>query len=127
ERGRLPQSQREFKFEFLGLVGLADPLRASVPEAVHECEAAGIRVVMITGDYPATARAIARQMGLAVSELVTGTELEQLNVSELIKRARSVTVFARIMPEQKLRIVEALKADGQIVAMTGDGVNDAPS
>ena len=127
EGGRLPQSQREFKFEFLGLVGLADPLRASVPEAVHECEAAGIRVVMITGDYPATARAIARQMGLAVGELVTGTELEQLNESELIKRARSVTVFARIMPEQKLRIVEALKADGQIVAMTGDGVNDAPS
>ncbi len=122
-----PASQRDFTFEFLGLVGLADPLRASVPQAVAECRSAGIRVVMITGDYPATARAIARQAGLAADELVTGAEIAALDADALAVRARTATVFARIMPEQKLRIVEALKADGEIVAMTGDGVNDAPS
>ena len=127
EGQRWPESQREFQFEFLGLIGLADPLRPSVLAAVEECRAAGVRVVMITGDYPATARAIASQAGFSTGGLMTGAELERLDESELIKRVRSVTVFARIMPEQKLRIVEALKADGQIVAMTGDGVNDAPS
>ncbi len=121
-----PDSQLDFEFEFLGLVGLADPLRPSVPEAVRECRSAGIRVVMITGDYPATARAIARQAGIETADLVTGTELEQLGDAELAQRARTATVFARIMPEQKLRIVQALKANGEIVAMTGDGVNDAP-
>jgi Ca2+-transporting ATPase len=122
-----PRSQHEFDFQFLGLVGLADPLRASVRDAVRECRSAGIRVVMITGDYPATARAIARQAGIDISETVTGEDIEHLNDSELASRARTTGVFARIMPEQKLRIVEALKADGEIVAMTGDGVNDAPS
>jgi Ca2+-transporting ATPase len=112
---------------FLGLVGLADPLRLSVPEAVRECRSAGIRVVMITGDYPATANAIAQQAGLDTSEVLTGDAIEHLNDSELARRARTANVFARIMPEQKLRIVQALKADGEIVAMTGDGVNDAPS
>ena len=82
---------------------------------------------MITGDYPATARAIARQAGLDVQDIVTGEELEQLSDKELVGRVRSATVYARIMPEQKLRIVNALKASGEIVAMTGDGVNDAPS
>ena len=82
---------------------------------------------MITGDYPATARAIARQAGLDAEDLVTGEELEQLSEAELARRVRTATVFARIMPEQKLRIVNALKANGEIVAMTGDGVNDAPS
>ena len=114
-------------FEFLGLVGLADPLRPSVPDAVSECRSAGIKVVMITGDYPATARAIARQAGLDAEDLVTGEELEQLSEAALAQRVRTATVFARIMPEQKLRIVNALKANGEIVAMTGDGVNDAPS
>ena len=122
-----PDSQHDFAFEFLGLVGLADPLRPSVPEAVSECRSAGIKVVMITGDYPATARAIARQAGLDAEDLVTGEELEQLSDAELARRVRTATVFARIMPEQKLRIVNALKANGEIVAMTGDGVNDAPS
>jgi Ca2+-transporting ATPase len=122
-----PESQHDFTFEFLGLVGLADPLRRSVPDAVSECRSAGIKVVMITGDYPATARAIARQAGLDAEVLVTGEELEQLTEAELTRRVRTVTVFARIMPEQKLRIVNALKASGEIVAMTGDGVNDAPS
>ena len=122
-----PESQRQFPFVFLGLVGLADPLRPSVPAAVRECNTAGIRVVMITGDYPATARAIAQQAGLDASEVLTGDAVEDLNHSELARRARTANVFARIMPEQKLRIVQALKADGEIVAMTGDGVNDAPS
>ncbi len=123
----LPDSQRDFRFEFLGLVGLADPLRASVPEAMRECRSAGIRVVMITGDYPATARAIARQAGLESAEVLTGNEIESHDDSELRRRVQTTTVFARIMPEQKLRIVQALKSEGEIVAMTGDGVNDAPS
>jgi P-type Ca2+ transporter type 2C len=122
-----PDSQHDFVFKFLGLVGLADPLRLSVPEAVSECRSAGIRVVMITGDYPATARAIARQAGLDMKDLVTGADMEQLSEAALALRVRTATVFARIMPEQKLRIVHALKANGEIVAMTGDGVNDAPS
>jgi Ca2+-transporting ATPase len=122
-----PHSQHDFAFEFLGLVGLADPLRPRVRDAVSECRSAGIKVVMITGDYPATARAIARQAGLDAEELVTGEELNQLNEAEVALRVRTATVFARIMPEQKLRIVNAFKAKGEIVAMTGDGVNDAPS
>jgi Ca2+-transporting ATPase len=122
-----PDSQHDFAFEFLGLVGLADPLRASVSDAVSECRSAGIRVVMITGDYPATARAIARQAGLDAKDVLVGEELEKLSEAELAQRVRTTTVFARIMPEQKLHIVNALKANGEIVAMTGDGVNDAPS
>jgi Ca2+-transporting ATPase len=122
-----PDTQREFDYELLGLVGLADPVRRSVAPAVRECRSAGIRVVMITGDYPATARAIARQAGIDANDLVTGTELTQIGDAELARRVRTATVFARILPEQKLRIVEAFKANGEIVAMTGDGVNDAPS
>ncbi|HEX3484178.1 MAG TPA: cation-translocating P-type ATPase [Micropepsaceae bacterium] len=124
---RWPQSQRDFAFRFVGLVGLADPLRAGVPDAMRECRSAGIKVVMITGDYPVTARAIARQAGLDAGDVVTGDELEPLSGAELALRVRNAGVFARIMPEQKLRIIEALKANGEIVAMTGDGVNDAPS
>ena len=122
-----PDTQHDFAFEFLGLVGLADPLRESVPDAVSECRSAGITVVMITGDYPATAQAIARQAGLDAGDLVTGQELETLSETDLARRVRTATVFARIMPEQKLRIVNAFKTNGEIVAMTGDGVNDAPS
>ena len=122
-----PESQLDFPFAFLGLVGLTDPLRPSVPAAVRECRSAGIRVMMITGDYPATACAIAQQAGLDASEVLTGDAIEPLDESELARCARTASVFARIMPEQKLRIVQALKADGEIVAMTGDGVNDAPS
>jgi Ca2+-transporting ATPase len=122
-----PESQRDFPFVFLGLVGLADPMRSSVPEAVRECRSAGIRVAMITGDYPATANAIVKQAGLDGSEVLTGDAIEHLDDSELARRVSAVNVFARIMPEQKLRIVQALKATGEIVAMTGDGVNDAPS
>ena len=122
-----PDSQHDFAFEFVGLVGLADPLRPSVPAAVGDCRSAGIRVVMITGDYPTTARAIARQAGIDADDLVTGETVDRLDATELARRVRSATVFARILPEQKLRIVNALKANGEIVAMTGDGVNDAPS
>jgi Ca2+-transporting ATPase len=123
----LPNSQHDFDFKFLGLTGLADPIRASVPRAVKECRSAGIRVIMITGDYPATASAIARQTGIDPGLVTTGADLKKMSETELAARMRTETVFARIMPEQKLRIVNALKRDGEIVAMTGDGVNDAPS
>jgi len=123
----LPDSQHDFEFRFLGLVGLADPLRPGVREAVGECRSAGIRVVMITGDYPATARAIAAEAGIDADEVLSGEELDRLDDAALAARVRDTTVFARIMPEQKLRIVEALKRSGAVVAMTGDGVNDAPS
>jgi Ca2+-transporting ATPase len=111
----------------LGLVAFADPLRESVPQAVRECRAAGVRVVMITGDYAPTASAIAAAAGIDGSELLTGAELDRLNDTELAERVRSVSVFARIDPLQKLRIIESFRANGEIVAMTGDGVNDAPS
>lgn len=123
-----PETPRSFAFEFIGLVGLADPLRASVPHAVRDCQSAGIRVIMITGDYPETARAIARQAGLdADAPVLTGQMIEQLDDRRLQELTRRTSIFARIMPEQKLRIVQTLKSDGEIVAMTGDGVNDAPS
>lgn len=123
----LPPSQEAFAFRFVGLVGLADPLRPHVPEAVGECRAAGIRVVMITGDYPATAVAIASQAGLDVRDVMTGDQVRLADDSELAGRVGHVNVFARVLPEQKLRIVQAMKLNGEIVAMTGDGVNDAPS
>jgi Ca2+-transporting ATPase len=123
----LPDAPAGFAFKILGLVGFADPLRESVPAAVAQCLSAGIRIVMITGDYPATAIAIARQAGLDVTEAVTGGMINGMDDAELSLMVRRSAVFARIVPEQKLRIVQALKADGQIVAMTGDGVNDAPS
>ncbi len=116
-----------YNFKLLGLIGLADPLRASVPAAVAECHDAGVRVIMITGDYAKTARSIAVQAGIRDGGVVTGAELDAMNDAELAERLRDATICARIMPEQKLRIVEALKAAGEIVAMTGDGVNDAPS
>ncbi len=122
-----PATPRGFAFTFVGLVGLTDPLRASVPDAVRDCRQAGIRVVMITGDYPTTALAIARQAGLTADAVVTGDEIEAMDEVELGRRAAAVSVFARIMPAQKLRIVRALQSSGAVVAMTGDGVNDAPS
>ncbi len=122
-----PEIQQSFTFEFLGLIGFADPLRANVPDAVRECGSAGVRIVMITGDYPATAEAIAARAGLAARGTVSGQELARLDDKDLAQRISTANVFARIMPEQKLRIVEALKAGGAVVAMTGDGVNDAPA
>ncbi|MFN5998531.1 MAG: cation-translocating P-type ATPase [Paracoccaceae bacterium] len=127
QQGTLPKDHRDFRFRFLGLVGLADPLRASVPDAVAQCRSAGIRVIMITGDYPATAQAIAAEAGLFGDRVITGPELAAMTDADLATAVRDVTIFARIMPEQKLRIVTALKTAGAVVAMTGDGVNDAPS
>jgi len=123
-----PASPHGFAFRLLGLVALADPLRPGVQAAMQECRAAGIRVVMITGDHAVTARAIAAQAGLdTAAVVVTGPELAALDDAALRERVATTTVFARVMPEQKLRIVQALKARGEVVAMTGDGVNDAPS
>ncbi len=120
--------QHDFPFRFLGLLGFADSVRPGVPDAVEESRTAGIRVVMITGDYPGTARSIARQIGLPpATEVITGPELDGMDDGELQRRIRNVNVFARVVPEQKLRLVNALKANGEIVAMTGDGVNDAPA
>jgi len=122
-----PAGEHDFDFEFIGLLGLADPLREEIPQAVRECREAGIRVVMITGDYPVTARAIARQAGLDAQEVLSGDELERLPDAELQQRLRTASICARITPAQKLRIVQALQATGAVVAMTGDGVNDAPA
>lgn len=122
-----PAGEHDFDFGFTGLLGLADPLRAEIPQAVHECREAGIRVVMITGDYPVTARAIASQAGLDSGEVLAGDEIDTLSDTELRQRLRTASVCARIAPTQKLRIVQALQAGGAVVAMTGDGVNDAPA
>ncbi len=124
---RLPETPQEFVFDFLGLVGLEDPLRDSVPGAVRECREAGIRVVMITGDYPQTARAIAARAGIDADPVLTGAEIRAMDEATLRAAVRHTSVFARIMPEQKLQLVQALKAAGEVVAMTGDGVNDAPA
>ena len=122
-----PGSPREIPFNYGGLIGFADPLRPSVPGAVRECLSAGVRVIMITGDYPATAMAIAQQAGIDGGGVLTGEQVETLSDGDLAQAMKSVSVFARIRPRQKLRLVEALKRDGEIVAMTGDGVNDAPA
>ncbi len=122
-----PASPIELHFNYLGLLAFADPLRETVPAAVAECQSAGIRVIMITGDYPTTAQAIARQAGLAESDVLVGDELEQLSDVELAQRVKTTSIFARIRPQQKLRLVQCLKSNGEIVAMTGDGVNDAPA
>ncbi len=123
----LPQSQHDFDFQFLGLLGLADPIRPSVPQAVEECRQAGIRVIMITGDYPGTAQSIGRQIGLPSKKVLTGPEIENLTDEDLCQKLRDTSICARVVPEQKLRIVNALKTNGEVVAMTGDGVNDAPA
>jgi Ca2+-transporting ATPase len=123
----LPDGQHDFEFKFLGLIGMEDPVRPGVPEAIKECYSAGIRVVMITGDYPGTAQAIAGQIGLPRDQVITGPELARLSDLELQQKVRDVCIFSRVVPEQKLRLVQALKANGEVVAMTGDGVNDAPA
>ncbi len=123
----LPPVQHDFVFAFLGLVAFVDPVRPDAAPAVAECRTAGIRVAMITGDYPATARAIADAIGLPDGRVVTGPELETMPTEQCLAAVEATSVFARVVPEQKLRIVESLKACGEVVAMTGDGVNDAPA
>ena len=123
----LPETPRGFNFEYMGLIGFTDPLNSKVSAAVAECRSAGIRVVMITGDYPATARAIAKQAGIDAAEVLSGDDLEAMPDDQLALHVKSASIFARIRPEQKLRIVQSFKANGEIVAMTGDGVNDAPA
>ena len=126
--GQLPSIQHDFDFEFLGLIGLSDPIRETVPDAVKECYKAGIRVIMITGDYPVTAINIGKDIGIKNPELcISGTELKELTEDELCERIKEVNIFARVVPEQKLKIVNALKRNNEIVAMTGDGINDAPA
>ena len=125
-----PELAHDFAFECVGLLGLADPLRAGIPEAVQQCQQAGIRVVMVTGDYAATAQAVARAAHIDVQQpdqILTGSDLDALSDAQLQQRMQTVRVCARIAPQQKLRIVQALKASGDVVAMTGDGVNDAPA
>ncbi len=124
----LPKIQHDFAFSLLGLVALVDPLRPTARAAIAQCLTAGVRVMMMTGDYPATALNIATQAGLDTQGgVVTGTEIEALNDHQLQQRLSSANVFCRLQPEQKLRLVTALKQNGDIVAMTGDGVNDAPA
>jgi Ca2+-transporting ATPase len=128
QANKLPALHHDLSLEFVGLLGLEDPLRPTVPQAVAECRTAGVRVVMITGDYPLTAQSIARQAGLENTQtVISGPELDKMSDDDLAKKIRDVQVFARVVPEQKLRIVTALKANKEIVAMTGDGVNDAPA
>ncbi|OFY62098.1 MAG: ATPase [Bacteroidetes bacterium RBG_13_43_22] len=126
--GELPSVQHDFDLEFVGLIGLSDPIRGNVPDAVRECYNAGIRVIMITGDYPVTAINIGKEIGIKNPELfITGSELKDLTEDELCERIKDVNIFARVIPEQKLKIVNALKKNNEIVAMTGDGINDAPA
>lgn len=124
----LPDIQHDFEFEFVGLIGLSDPIRPEVKDAIQECYKAGIRVIMITGDYPVTAQNIGKKIGLKdYDQCMIGPEVESMSVEELSKRIGHINIFARVVPEQKLKIVNALKLKGEIVAMTGDGVNDAPA
>lgn len=123
----LPEHQSDLKLEFLGLVSLRDPIRPGVPEAVEQCHQAGIRVVMITGDFIGTAHAIAAEIGLPEGDYLTGEELDKLSDEDLASRVKNLVVCARMTPSHKLRLIAALKTNGEIVAMTGDGVNDAPA
>lgn len=126
--GKLPEKQSDFDFEFLGFVGFEDPIREGVLQSVKDCYTAGIRVIMITGDYSGTAENIALEIGLKnPTKFITGSQINAMSDDELKYKIKSVNLFVRVIPEQKLRIVNALKANGEIVAMTGDGVNDAPA
>jgi len=122
-----PESAHDFDFEWVGLVGLRDPLRPEIVQAMADAHSAGIRVLMITGDYPVTARVIADQAGMPAGDTLSGEDVDQLSDVALQQALRHTRVCARISPQQKLRIVQCLKAGGDIVTMTGDGVNDAPA
>ena len=123
----LPATQLDFTYKFEGLLALEDPIRPEVPEAIRQCKEAGIKVIMITGDFPVTAKSIGERIGLQMGTVMTGADVKAMNDDELSRSIHDVNIFARVVPDQKLRIVKALKSNGEIVAMTGDGVNDAPA
>lgn len=124
----LPATQTEFDFKFLGLLGFIDPARSTAIAAIKEAQKAGIRIVMVTGDFPGTAQYVARQVGILNPEqYLTGEQIQQLDHLQLREAVKNVNVFARVQPDQKLLLVNALKANNEVVAMTGDGVNDAPA
>ena len=123
----LGDDELDGRIEVLGVVGLEDPLREGAAESVSRAQQAGVRVVMLTGDQPATAAAIATQLGIEPAPLMTGADMASLTDEELRRRQRATAVFARVSPEDKLRLVTALQADGQVVVVTGDGVNDTPA
>ena len=122
-----PDSLRSFECTWLGLVGLHDPIREEVPSAIHQCQNAGIRVLMITGDHALTAQAIAKQAGIDSSSVLSGADIRALSDADLQDAVKSTSVYVRIKPAEKLRLVRALQANNEIVTMTGDGVNDAPA
>lgn len=123
----LPSSQKDLSFDLQGFLALEDPIRKEVPQAIEDCKRAGVKVVMITGDYPITAKSIGNQIGIQDPTILTGQELDALTEEEFVKKIELIDIFARVVPEQKLRIVNAFTQKGEIVAMTGDGVNDAPA
>lgn len=124
----LPSHQHDLDFTFLGIIGLEDPIRAEVPDSMQECINAGIRVVMITGDYIGTAQSVAKRIGLPnYDKFLTGDDLAKSLVSGDISDFHNIGIFSRIRPDQKLQIVQHIQSFGEIVAMTGDGVNDAPA
>ncbi|WP_094602830.1 Calcium-transporting ATPase 1 [Sporomusa silvacetica DSM 10669] len=124
----IPQTIVECNLHLCGLIGLADPPRDSVKQDIATCTRAGVRVVMITGDNGNTASAIAKKIGMPNSDkIITGDELNKMSDDELKERVKNVSIFSRVIPEHKMRIVQAFKSNGEIVAMTGDGVNDAPA
>ncbi len=128
EPGAVPPSgMAALPLRLLGLVGLVDPVRETVPAAVAECRSAGIRVAVVSGDHPVTVQSVGRQVGIARTTVLTGPEMRAMSDEELGRRAQDVDLFARVLPEEKLRLVRALREDGEVVAMTGDGVNDAPA
>jgi len=128
-RGKqLPDDQHNFNFEFVGFFGFIDPPRSTVPDAIKKAYQAGMRVIMITGDYPGTAQFVAEKIGIKNPKLfITGEEINKMQPYELKEKIKEINIFARVAPEQKLQIVSALKSNNEIVAMTGDGVNDAPA
>lgn len=127
-KNKIPSSLQECNLTFLGLIGLADPPRESVKDDIKECVKAGVRVVMITGDNGITASSIAKQIGMPNSDkIITGDELNSMSDDTLREKVRDVSIFSRVIPEHKMRIVKAFRDNGEIVAMTGDGVNDAPA
>ncbi len=123
----LPANQLELPLEFQGLVALRDQVRPGVAEAIAECKGAGIRVLMMTGDFAGTASEIASEVGLSTEHIITGAEIDELSDRELIERVKDLSICARVTPNQKLRVIHALKSAGEVVVMTGDGINDAPA